>query len=490
DVDNDGDPDLFVTTVRHGNHLFENLGQGLFRDITRESGLEYVGHSSGAVWFDYDNDGRLDLFLVNVGVYTSDKRGPGGYYLALPDAFAGHQHPERTEYSILYHNLGGRRFKDVSREMNLRDGSWSGDATQLDLNQDGYPDLYVVNMQGDDHYYENQRGKGFVEKTAAFFPKTSWGAMGVKAFDFNQDGLMDLFVTDMHSDMTKEHTERALNFSVRMEKAKSEAYCGRQWNEDYLQGSTNNVFGNSFYVNGGNGRFVEASDGLGVETYWPWGISVGDLNADGFEDVFVTAGMGYPFRYAINSVLFNHAGERFYDSEFILGVEPREDRRTERPWFILNCDGADRQTPLCAGKSGVLTVEGALSSRSSIIVDLDNDGDLDIVTNDFNDRPQILISNLSERKKVRFLKIRLEGTQSNRDGLGASVRVRAGGRTWNRFHDGKSGYLSQSSTPLYFGLGDAETIEWVQVDWPSGRRQEVSRGISANTLLVVQEPRQ
>src|SRR5207248_8487889 len=141
-------------------------------------------------------------------------------WAAFSDAFEGHLHPERTEFSILYRNLGGKRFKDVSKEMGLRDGSWSGDATFVDLNQDGFPDLYVLNMQGDNHYYENQSGKGFVERTAAFFPKTPWGAMGIKFFDFNQDGLMDLFVTDMHSDMTKDHTTQADNFDLTVEKAK------------------------------------------------------------------------------------------------------------------------------------------------------------------------------------------------------------------------------------------------------------------------------
>ena len=179
----------------------------------------------------------MDLFLLNVGVYTTDQRGRGGYYIAFSDAFYGHLHPERTEYSILYRNLGGKKFKDVSKEMSLRDGSWSGDATFVDLNQDRFPDLYVLNMQGDNHYYENQSGKGFVEKTAGYFPKTPWGAMGVKFFDFNQDGLMDLFVTDMHSDMTRPQTEKALTFRLDIEKTKSDAFCAVQWTEEYLQGS-------------------------------------------------------------------------------------------------------------------------------------------------------------------------------------------------------------------------------------------------------------
>ena len=241
-------------------------------------------------------------------------------------------------------------------------------------------------------------------------------------------------------------------------------------------------------MNRGNGHFVETSDSVGVETYWPWGVSVGDLNGDGFEDLFVTAGMGYPFRYAINSLLLNAGGRRFFDSEFILGVEPRGDRRTDRPWFILDCDEVDKNNPLCAGKSGRLSVDGTLSSRSSAIVDIDNDGDLDIVTNDFNDRPQVLISNLTEKRAVHFLKIRLVGTQSNRDGLGASVHVKSAGRVWNQVHDGKSGYLSQSSMALYFGLGDAMAVEEVRVEWPSGQRQVVSRDVMPNTLLVITEP--
>src|SRR6266550_1057523 len=126
DIDNDGDPDLFVTTVRHGNRLFENLGNGEFRDITAQAGVGYVGHSSGVVFFDYDGDGMLDLLVTNVGVNTTDVRGPGGYYVGLTDAFHGHTHPDRTETSILYHNLGGNRFRDVTRDVGLRDLSWSG----------------------------------------------------------------------------------------------------------------------------------------------------------------------------------------------------------------------------------------------------------------------------------------------------------------------------------------------------------------------------
>src|SRR5258708_2917352 len=152
--------------------------------------------------------------------------------------------------------------------------------------------------------------------------------MGVKFFDVNQDGLMDVFVTDMHSDMTSIQTKISkTDFSIAFEKRKSEAWCTAEQPDSYWQGASNNIFGNAFYLNRGNGHFEEVSDSIGAETLWPWGVSVGDLNADGFEDVFVAAGMGIGFRYGINSVLLNQNGEKFVDAEFLVGVEPRANGR-------------------------------------------------------------------------------------------------------------------------------------------------------------------
>src|SRR6185436_6865204 len=119
-------------------------------------------------------------------------------------------------------------------------------------------------------------------------------------------------------------------------------------------------------------------------------MSVADLNADGYEDIFVTAGMGYPFRYAINSLLLNDAGQRFVDSEYVLGVEPPKDNRIEKVYFTLDCNGADRNPPIARQTNGIVNVIGSTSSRSSVAFDLDDDGDLDLVTNDFNDHPRVL----------------------------------------------------------------------------------------------------
>ena len=430
------------------------------------------------MFFDYNRDGRLDLLLVNVGRYTTNVIAGEGYryYVAYEDAFSGHLKPERAERSILYRNEGKNRFVDVSLQTGLRDLSWTGDASTVDVNDDGWPDVYLVNMQGDDQYYENVGGTRFVRKSRQVFPRTSWGSMGIKIFDFNDDGRLDIFVTDMHSDMSEA-------IGPEREKLKSDM----KWPAEFRGTGKTSIWGNTFFLKEGPSQYREVSDEIGAESYCPWGPSVGDLNADGYDDAFIASGMNYPERYEMNSVKLNDRGKRFVDAEFVLGVEPRAGGLAI-PFFEIDASGKDRNHRDAAGETGRVMVWGARGSRAAVILDLDGDGDLDVVTNEFNAAPMVLVSNLSDKTRVHYVAVKLTGTASNRDGLGAVVKVSAGGMTYTKAFDGNSGYLSHSLYPLYFGLGAAQTVDRIEVDWPSGKKQTVVDPIRINSVIEVREP--
>ena len=156
--------------------------------------------------------------------------------------------------------------------------------------------------------------------------------MGIKVFDFNNDGRLDIFVTDMHSDMSQ-------TIAPEQEKLKSTM----KWPVSFRGTGKTSIWGNSFFLKEGPDKFREVSDAIGVENYCPWGPSVGDLNADGFDDAFIASGMNYPERYMINSVKLNDGGRRFVDAEFALGIEPRSGG-VSTPFFELDASGRDRAT--------------------------------------------------------------------------------------------------------------------------------------------------
>jgi cytochrome oxidase Cu insertion factor (SCO1/SenC/PrrC family) len=492
DIDNDGRPDLFVTCVRDGNLLFHNDGGGRFTNITASAGVEGThGHSAGAVFFDYDGDGLLDLFVTNTGQFTSNEKRPDGTWASLPDAASGHLHPERLERSILYRNLGSGRFEDVTEKSGLTHSAWSSEATVIDFDNDGRPDLYILSMQGPDELWRNLGNGKFQNVTSRNMTRTPWGSMGVKVLDWNADGKPDIFVTDLNTDLASE---------LRPDEEKRKHDPATMYPLSFLGTGANLVLGNALFTNRGGGQFLETSDYANVETGWPWGPSLGDLNADGYPDLFVTAGMNYPFRYHGNDILLNQGGNKFADAAYVLGAEPRS--RLMRPWFDLDCDGADARHDICRGAAGPLlpgapqpvtpwrgrvTVWAARASRSSAIVDLDNDGDLDVVTNDLNDIPQLLISDLAQRHPVNSVTVRLAGKRSNRDGIGATVTLKADGRSQVQWNDGKSGFLAQSVLPLYFGLGHAGHADAIEVKWPTGKVQVVKGPIQAGTRLVIEE---
>lgn len=224
------------------------------------------------------------------------------------------------------------------------------------------------------------------------------------------------------------------------------------------------MFGNALYHNQGGGKFTEVSEKAGVETFWPWGVAAGDFDNDGDPDVFVPSGMGYPFYYWPNVLLMNNGDGTFTDRADQTGVEPPP-------------RGRQFPEPI-AGRPATR------SSRAAAVGDFTGDGRLAVVVNNFNDQPYFYRNEFPRRSWAEF---RLEGTRSNRDAIGAVVRLHTGGRVMTRQVQAAGGYLTQSSRTLHFGLGDRRTIDRVEITWPSGTRQTLDR-VAVNTRTAVREP--
>jgi hypothetical protein len=461
DYDNDGHQDLFVTSTRGGNVLFHNNGNGTFTDLTASAGVGHVGHSQAAVFFDFDNDGLLDLLVTNTAQWTTDDFDTQGRYYrgtSLKDV------PRPTkEENVLYRNKGDGTFEDVTAKAGLKGKGWSGDVAVFDFDGDGHLDVLITSMFGRSQLYRNNGDGTFTDVTAETLGRTPFGAVGARVFDFDNDGRLDLFLTDMHSDMWMglDYEHRSHPLASRWAGKKLPSAFGGPLAEQtadeirFLRslgtGPEEVFFGNALYRNLGGKKFAEVSDRAGLETFWPWGSAAGDFDNDGHEDVFITAGMGYPFYYWPNSLMHNNGDGTFTDRAADLGIEP--------PSRGLYLDEKIR---------GMACPR---SSRSAACADFDGDGRLDLVVNNFNDRPYYFRNRLPPRN---YLALRLQGTRSNRDAIGAVVRLYAGKEVMTRQVSPASGYLAQSSRTVHFGLGDRAQIDRVEIVWPSGTVQHLA----------------
>jgi hypothetical protein len=481
DYDNDGWADLFVTSTRGGNVLFHNRGDGTFEDVTAKAGLTHVGHSQTPVFFDYDNDGDLDLYLTNTAHWTTDAFDfAGGNYEGK--ASLGSLMTSPKEFNILYRNNGDGTFTDVTESSGLRGRGWAGDVAVFDYDEDGFLDLFVPSMYGRGQLYRNSGHGTFTDVTAETLGRTPHGAIGAKVFDYDADGRLDLFVVDMHSDMwmgldsrhsslevaTKTQNRRFLSPNGPTVDENVPDFVETQRQMFAIQGENYDalLFGNALYRNLGKGKFTETAVEAGLETLWPWGIATGDFDNDGNEDVFITSGMGYPFYYWPNQLMMNNGDGTFRDRASALGIEPPT--------------GGIYQEKNIGGQRGVR------SSRSAVVADFDGDGRLDIVTNNFNDRPYFFANRFPQRNYVAF---RLTGTSSNRDAIGAVVRLWVGKTVMVRQVNPAGGYLSHSSRVVHFGLGDRSKVDRIEIRWPRGIVQTLVNP-AINTLHQIKEPAQ
>jgi len=457
DIDNDGDQDLYVTSTRGGNVMLENDGTGHFRDVTQESGTGWLGHSQGATFFDADNDGDLDLLVTNTARWTTDTFHPRDrYYQGLPSLWDLVKCP--VEKNVFFRNDGTGKFIETTEDSGLGGTGWGGDIAVFDYDDDGDVDVFIGNMFGGSILFRND-GKGrFTDVTDEALGPTPWGTVGARSFDFDGDGKLDLYVVDMHSDMWMPPD---YNIQLIEEKKKYPGAYGRMVDDPEYADTEKRLnkqlnikldrvfFGNGLYRNRGDGTFEEISAKADAETFWPWGIAAGDWDNDGAIDVYLPSGMGFPYFYWPSPVLMNDGNGKFHNRAKDLGVDPPPGG------------------PLLGTIGGK---DATRSARSAAVLDVENDGRLDIAVNNFNDRAHLYCNRIEGGAWIAF---KLEGTKSNRDAVGAVVRLYRGDRVLVRHVQAAGGYLAQSTKTLYFGLGKGGAPERAEIRWPSGKTQTI-----------------
>jgi len=473
DYDNDGRDDLYVTSTRGGNKLFHNDGGGKFTDVTKKAGVELVAHSESAAFFDADGDGFLDLLVCNTGKWTNEEFDSKLHYYVGPSSlFEFRNRP--IEKNAFFHNNGDGTFTDRTEESGLAGYGWNCQAVAFDYDGDGAIDVFVSSMFGASTLYRNDGHGKFTDRTASDLDRVSFGALGACVFDFDGDGKLDLFVADMHSDMwigpdvpkqdVEEKRKYKAIFGPMVELGRMSGRDAQTLVDSAKIAFRDVVFGNTLYRNLGRGTFEEISDKAGAETFWPWGVVPADFRNGGVEDVFVPSGMGYPFFYWHDEYLLNTGDGAFVERSKAAGLDPPP--------------GGEFQDAPIGGKPATR------SSRSAATADFDGDGRVDLVVNKFNDRA-CLYMNRSPAKN--WVELRLVGTKSNRDAVGALVTLKAGGRTMVRGVQTGGGYLSQSSRTVHFGLGDSAAVESCEIRWPSGLKQTLDH-VAVNRRSDVTEP--
>ncbi len=474
DVNGDGFLDIYVCQVGkyknlHGkNQLFINQGNNTFKDEAHDYGLDFQGFSTQAAFFDYDGDGDLDMYLLNHSVHTS--RSFGDVSLRYDhDSLAGDRlyRNDLVDGKIIFH--------DVTQDAGIYNSQigYGLGINVCDINNDGYPDIYISNdFHENDYLYINNKNGTFSEHLTDFIGHTSRSSMGNDIGDINNDGLLDIIVLDMLPDKEKIRKQSGgeNDYELFMLKRKN------GYNYQFVR--------NTLQLNLGGDMFSEIGQLAGVSsTDWSWSPLLCDVDNDGWKDLFITNGI-YRRANDLDYVKFLTGGNRSLppkDNSAFTDKELYEKMPLYPNISYIFKNNGDLTFSNMAKAWGINT---RAFSNGSTYADLDNDGDLDLIVNNINGPAFLYRNNETTKSGNHYLSVVLRGKGMNTRGIGARVTIFCGGQRQTDEQFPTRGFLSATSDILHFGLGTMTKIDSLIVRWPDLSEQMIKDVAADQTLTL------
>lgn len=467
DINNDGWPDIYVScsflkknVPMRTNLLYINEGLNkdnipTFKESAKQYGLADTGFSTQAYFFDYDKDGDLDMYQVTNELY--DSKTPIRFRPKVTDGSA-------LNTDRLYRNNGDGTFTNVSKQAGITIEGWGHAACITDINLDGWPDVYVANdFVSNDLCYINNHDGTFTNKLPDYFKHTAWNSMGTDAVDINNDGFVDIVSLEMLPE-TNLRKKRMLSGNEYYNYINSAKFnYTHQYVRNVLQLNSGIIPGHQQPV------FTDIGFMAGVyQTDWSWCPLVADFDNDGLRDMIISNGLPRDVTDLDYVAYDNNLGKNT-GSYTLAMTEPLPIVKLAN-YAFKNTNGIKFEN-----KSDAWGITHASFSNGSAYVDLDNDGDLDVVINNINDEAYIYENTLrnTASNNQHFLVVNIEGTEKNINGIGTILRVYYDGKQQYYEHYPTRGYLSTDDPRVHFGLGAIDKVDSIVAMWPDGKSQSL-----------------
>jgi hypothetical protein len=454
------------TNLLYINQGLDKSGIPVFKEEAAAYGLADTGFSTQAYFFDYDKDGDLDMYLVTNEIY--DPKTPIRFRRKVTDGSA-----KNTDR--LYRNNGNGTFTNVSKEAGILIEGWGHAACITDINLDGWPDIYVANdFVSNDLCYINNKDGTFTNSLGKYFKHTGWNAMGTDAVDFNNDGLVDFISLEMlpEDNLRK---KRMLSGNEYYNYTNSEKYG---YEHQYVR---NVLQLNSGTTPGGHQVFNDIGYLSGVyQTDWSWCPLAADFDNDGFRDLIITNGLPRDVT-DLDYIEYNN-GQSGSGEKYSLAMTDSLPVVKLPNYSFKNNDGI-----LFRNTSKEWGFTQPSFSNGAAYVDLDNDGDLDVVINNINDESFIYentLNNKDQKNKEHYLVVNIVGKGMNINGIGTTINIYYNGKQQYYEHHPARGYLSTDDPRVHFGLGSITQIDSLFVKWPDGKQQKLKNIYADQSINV------